>query len=141
MVFLIDINLLLALAWPNHPHHALASAWFQQVGKQGWATSAVTQLGFIRISSHPGISPHHTTPGAAHGLLLQWTQSHGHQYWQEPDGGLLSPDFAEVLPQIATHNFVTDAFLVSLARHHQGRLATLDHPLARLYPDTVELVG
>ncbi len=57
------------------------------------------------------------------------------------DGGLLSPDFAEVLPQIATHNFVTDAFLVSLARHHQGRLATLDRPLARLYPDTVELVG
>jgi predicted nucleic acid-binding protein len=53
---------------------------------------------------------------------------------------LLSPNFAEALPQIATHNFVTDAFLVSLARHHRGKLATLDRPFARLYPGTVELV-
>jgi predicted nucleic acid-binding protein len=28
MVHLLDVNLLIALAWPNHVHHTSARAWF-----------------------------------------------------------------------------------------------------------------
>ena len=50
---LLDINVLLALAWPDHQHHAAAHGWFAQESRLGWATCAFTQLGFIRLSSNP----------------------------------------------------------------------------------------
>ena len=27
MVYLLDVNVLIALAWPNHVHHAAAHTW------------------------------------------------------------------------------------------------------------------
>jgi predicted nucleic acid-binding protein len=35
---------------------------------------------------------------------------------------------------------VTDAYLAALARHHGGKVATLDEPFAKLYPDDVVLI-
>ncbi len=37
---LLDVNVLVALAWPNHAHHGAAIAWFTQVCKEGLATCA-----------------------------------------------------------------------------------------------------
>jgi predicted nucleic acid-binding protein len=51
--FLLDTNLLIALAWPQHVHHGEAHAWFGKVARGAWATCPITQLGFIRISSNP----------------------------------------------------------------------------------------
>ncbi len=39
------------------------------------------------------------------------------------------------------HRQVTDAYLVALARHHHGRLATLDKGLAALHGAAVLLLG
>jgi predicted nucleic acid-binding protein len=39
------------------------------------------------------------------------------------------------------HRQVTDAYLVALARHHGGRLATLDRGLAALHGEEVELLA
>ena len=41
---------------------------------------------------------------------------------------------------IQGHRQVTDAWLVELARRQGGRLATLDEPLADLYPQVATLV-
>ncbi|MDB6039699.1 MAG: hypothetical protein JWM99_3540 [Verrucomicrobiales bacterium] len=38
---LLDTNVLLALAWPNHQHHAVAHRWFAKHTEQGWATCAL----------------------------------------------------------------------------------------------------
>ena len=38
------------------------------------------------------------------------------------------------------HRQITDSWLVELARRQGGVLATLDVPLATLYPEVVELV-
>ena len=35
---LLDVNVLLALAWPNHQHHAVAHRWFRRESRRGWAT-------------------------------------------------------------------------------------------------------
>lgn len=40
-IALLDTNVLLALAWPNHQHHAQAHAWFNLEAKNGWATCAI----------------------------------------------------------------------------------------------------
>ncbi len=50
-LLLLDVNVLLALAWPNHQFHAAAIAALSSRAR--WATCALTQLGFIRLSSNP----------------------------------------------------------------------------------------
>lgn len=45
--WLLDVNVLLALAWPNHLHHGLAQSWFRKSLTDGWATCSLTELGFI----------------------------------------------------------------------------------------------
>lgn len=141
MVYLLDINALLALAWPNHPHHHAAIQWLDELNaSSGWATCATTQLGFIRISSQPKFSPYHVSPDVASDLLSQWVARPGHAYWQEELGGLTGLAFQRMLPAILTHNFVTDGFLASVATVNGGKLATFDRPLARLFGDAVEII-
>jgi len=56
-LLLLDINVLLALAWPNHQLNRRARKRFISSSER-WATCAVTQLGFIRLSSNPAaVSP------------------------------------------------------------------------------------
>jgi predicted nucleic acid-binding protein len=55
MISLLDVNVLIALAWPNHIHHRLASRWFDRNRKSGWATCPLTQSGFVRVSSNAHI--------------------------------------------------------------------------------------
>ena len=38
MISLPDVNVLLALAWSNHPHHEAFHEWFGQEAANGWAT-------------------------------------------------------------------------------------------------------
>ena len=48
-----DVNLLIALAWNNHPHHTAAHDWFSRAAGDGWATCLLTQSGFLRLSMNP----------------------------------------------------------------------------------------
>jgi predicted nucleic acid-binding protein len=47
-VLLLDVNVLLAIAWPNHQFHTTAIAAVSPQNR--WATSALTELEFIRLS-------------------------------------------------------------------------------------------
>jgi len=120
-VALLDVNVLLALAWPNHQHHGAAHAWFHREASRGWATCALTQLAFIRLSSNPAYTPASVTPREAASLLARLTAHAAHHYWAtlaEP----ASLDFVRALG----HQQVADAYLVSVAERHQGRLVTFD---------------
>src|SRR5438105_2947269 len=124
--YLLDVNALLALAWAHHEFHLTAQAWFHRHRESGWATCAVTHLGFVRISSNPSFSSHPTTPAEAVAFLRQFAEMPGHQFWGEPALGLISTDSDAVLTQMATHNHVTDGYLVSVAQIRGGKLATFD---------------
>ncbi|MBL8175293.1 MAG: hypothetical protein JNK48_11535 [Bryobacterales bacterium] len=50
-LLLLDVNVLLAIAWPNHQFHRAAVKAVS--ARNRWATCALTQLGFIRLSSIP----------------------------------------------------------------------------------------
>jgi hypothetical protein len=122
---LLDVNVLLALTWPNHQHHAAAQAWFRRDGRRGWATCALTQLSFIRLSSNPAFTPAPATPPAAAALLEQLTAHAAHEYWPA-----LPAPVAAVLARVMGHQQVMDAYLVSLAERHRGRLVTFDRQVA-----------
>jgi uncharacterized protein len=51
------------------------------------------------------------------------------------------PYQADHLIGVIGHRQVTDAYLVALARHHGGRVATLDRGLAALHGEAVHLLA
>jgi len=122
---LLDTNVLLALAWPNHQHHAAAHAWFRKEARRPWATCALTQLAFVGLSSNPAYTALAVSPAAAAALLSKLTAVGRHRYWDD----LASPGpgtFAKALG----HQQVIDAYLVGEAERHKGRLATFDRRAA-----------
>ena len=68
MIPLLDVNVLVALAWPNHIFHKAAREWFSSVHQAGWATCPITQSGFVRVSSNPRVIPEARSPAEAIGL-------------------------------------------------------------------------
>ncbi len=144
---LLDVNTLLALAWEDHVHHGAAHRWFAAHHAAGWATCSVTQLGFVRLSAHPKFSAEPVTPAAAIEALRQIVATQaGHLFFAEPKRGLLggvrdTTGVDDVFAQALGHGAVTDAFLVLVARSNDGRLATFDRGVARLFPAHVELIS
>lgn len=138
-VALADVNVLVALAWPNHDGHAAARTWFAERGRTtGWATTPITEVGFIRVSSNRLALPLATSPENAAHVLRGLCATGRHEFW--PDDLRFAIDGA-LLPALRGHKQVTDAHLLSLARHHAGRLVTFDRALAQLAGDhTVELL-
>lgn len=133
---LLDVNVLIALAWPNHEHHTTAQSWFESSGQNAWATCPLTQLAFVRISSNPKIVQSAVSPREATALMASVTAQPGHEFW--PDS-LEVPAVAELSETgLSGHRQVTDAYLVALARHHDGRLATFDRGIAGLLSDSRE---
>ena len=127
---LLDTNLLIALAWPQHVHHAKAHEWFQGVGHSGWATCPVTQAAFIRISSNPKIIADAVAPRAALEVLQKIVAISGHRFWSDD----VAPAEAKIFTSAALvgHRQVTDAYLVALVQHHKGKLATFDRGVGEL---------
>jgi toxin-antitoxin system PIN domain toxin len=132
---LLDTNVLLALAWPTHQHHQPAHAWFAAHAKKGWATCAVTQLGFIRLSSNPAFTADAVSPREAAALLRQWTGFRGHRFWPSP-----AADAAVIYQHALGHQQVNDAWLAEVARKNSGKLVTLDTRQSVHAPDVVEVI-
>jgi toxin-antitoxin system PIN domain toxin len=138
--YLLDTNVLIALAWPNHVHHGEAQAWFEKKGAARFRTCPMTQTGFVRISSNPAFSPQAVTPGEALALLGQVKRLPGHDFW--PDDISLHDAIAG--RPLTGHRQVMDAYLLALAATHGGVLATLDRAIAvlgRQNPGGVEIIG
>ena len=132
MTFLLDLNLLLALAWPSHVHHDPAHGWLESEDSPRWATCPLTQLGFIRLSSNPLFSTDAVTPDAALDMLGAMTARDEHEFWPD-DLDWVASGFSVGL-RVSGHRQVTDAYLFSLARARSGCLATLDRRIRRLLP-------
>lgn len=135
---LLDTNVLLALAWPNHQHHAAAHEWFAANARKGWATCALTQVGFIRLSSNPAYTVNAVSPQDAAGLLQQWTRLRTHRLWSSP-----SADDPAIYLRAIGHQQVNDAWLVEAARRNSGRLVTLDTrlPVHAIEAGMIEIIG
>lgn len=83
MTALLDVNVLIALGWPNHVHHAAAQRWFTQFSSNGWATTPITEAGYVRISSNRSVMQVSTTPAIAIAQLAAMTSLAGHTFWPD----------------------------------------------------------
>jgi len=127
-LLLLDVNVLVALAWPNHQFHRIATQRLER-SRGRWATCAITQLGFIRLSSNPAVVGQARSPWEAASLLALMTQDDRHLYVSSlpsPSGG----KFLQDLERIHGSRQVTDSYLLTLAGQNQARLLTFDARLA-----------
>lgn len=125
-VYLLDLNVLLALSDPMHLHHEAAHRWFGAVGRGAWATCPLTENGFVRVASHPSYPNRPGDGPVVLSMLRQLCAAAGHRFW--PD----TASIRELLQPAAafTHSQLTDLYLLGLAVAHGGKLATFDRRIA-----------
>jgi uncharacterized protein len=137
MVSLLDVNVLVALAWPSHMHHERAHAWFGEHSRDGWATCPITQCGFVRVSSNPAVFRDAVTPSEAASLLSAMASHRSHSFWPDSVSFFEPPVTATA---ITGYRQVTDFYLVRLASSNGGRVATFDSGL-RMHAERDDLVS
>ncbi|NUM55079.1 MAG: VapC toxin family PIN domain ribonuclease [Candidatus Hydrogenedentes bacterium] len=130
-VALLDVNVLLALAWPSHVHNRYARTWFKSHRSAQWATCPLTQCAFIRISSNPKILAEACDPADAIALLRRFTSLDNHVFWSDA-----VPLTAPAVPAelLVGHRQVVDAYLLGLASHFGGKFVTFDRAVSALVP-------
>jgi len=130
------VNVLVALAWPNHVHHEAAHRWFaaRQRAKLRWATCPITQSGFVRVSSNARVVPQARSPIEAIQLLGRMLALPGHEFWRDDVSIVSSSHVAR--EKLVGHGQVTDAHLLALAIARRGLLVTFDGGVAEIVPDS-----
>ena len=127
---LADGNLLIALIVVDHMYHGPAVDWFA-TEEPTLATCPITEGTLLRFLMREGSSA-----SVAIGVLDAIRAAPWHRFWADD-----IPYEAAQLGGVIGHRQVTDAYLVALARHHGGRVATLDKGLAALHGGDVLLLG
>lgn len=135
MTVLPDVNVLVALIWESHLHHAAAREWFFGLDGEPWATCSVTQTGFVRVSSNPKVLVEAISVREAVATLASLVAHRGHRLLTDGAGFVDNP----LVPHesLVGHQQVTDAHLISIARQHDARVATIDRAMATLGGDGV----
>ena len=130
---LLDVNILLALFSEEHSSHAAAQRWFRENEKNRWATCPLTQAGFARLISNPSYSKSAIPPMEAIALLEENTHTTHHEFWA--DDLSYAQAIEPLKSRVTGHRQITDAYLLGLAMHRRGKLATFDRSIAKLLPE------
>ena len=116
MTHLLDVNVLLAAIWENHPQHDRTFRWL--AGKHV-SVCPLSELGFIRISTNPQVI--HAPMDRARKLLQA--------FLTERAAGRIPDDLAALDSHPQKTDQVTDFYLAALADKHGMKLATLDEKI------------
>lgn len=130
-VYLLDANVLIALATPEHSLNERAAAWFR-LGHR-FATCPITQGALVRFHMRAGVD---ATADSAKLLLESISSLPRHEFWPADVSYLEMPAAG-----IIGYRQVTNAYLALLAHKHGGSLATMDEALAALHAATVLIKG
>jgi uncharacterized protein len=131
---LLDVNVLIALAWPSHAHHEAAHRWFSLGNEEGFATCPMTQCGFVRISANPRIIPDAVSVETALIHLRMIAAHPRHVFWADHVDVSLESELPT--SNLRSHRQVTDFYLAALAFERNGKLATFDRGIPRTLENT-----
>jgi toxin-antitoxin system PIN domain toxin len=121
-VYLLDVNVLIALADSLHRDHEKVSLWFSKTHLNGWATCPITENGFLRILGHPNYPNGLGSIEKTRDMLLRLRALPGHQFWPEA----ISLCHKSSYPVLPAAKDLTNFYLLGLAVKNQGHFATLD---------------
>ena len=124
MTHLLDVNVLLAAIWKEHPHHPRVFEWLKE---KRIAVCPIGELGFIRIST--SVKSSFVAPMDETRELLK-------KFLLERDASRIPDDLPALESTPKKSDEVTDFYLAALAEKHGFELATMDtrvkHPAAML---------
>lgn len=135
-LLLLDVNVMLALAWPNHQFHRAAVGALSS--RKRWATCALTQLGFIRLSSNPAAVIAAKNPNEASALLARLVADPLHVYLEQMPPPV-SAAWGGAFALLVGHRQVTDAYLLKLAAANDAVLLTFDRRMEFVAPGTASV--
>jgi hypothetical protein len=119
--YLLDVNVLIALAEPEHVHHRTVMKWFNTPGLD-WGLCAFSEAGFLRVTMNPKTGSHTIVESAK--VLADLTNHRGYRLWPISAGwAALAAPFQE---RVFGHQQITDAYLLGLAVKENGVLVTTD---------------
>jgi toxin-antitoxin system PIN domain toxin len=113
MKYLLDVNVLLAAVWANHPQYPVADAWLK--GKYV-VVCPISELGFLRISTNKKAI---AAPMADARLALE-------TFLRETRATRVAEDLPALESHAENSEQITDHYLAALAQRHACKLATLD---------------
>lgn len=128
MTYLLDVNVLIALIDPAHVAHDDAHTWFASTGKHAWATCPITENGVLRIVGNPKYPNSPGSPAVVSEIVQKLRGLPGHAFWAE-ELSLVASDIVDPA-RVLTAAQVTDTYLLALASHRNGMLATFDRRLS-----------
>ena len=120
MIYLLDVNALVALGFVNHEFHDRVVSWIRAQTSPTLATCPITELGFVRVLAQAP-SYGFTIP-QARALLMRLKDASNARVTFMPDQHDVShlPTWVRIAKQI------TDGHLSKLASANGAVLATLD---------------
>jgi toxin-antitoxin system PIN domain toxin len=124
VIYLLDVNLLIALCDDHHTHHDAASAWFESEKVRRWATCPLTQNGFVRITSKSNYPGGHGTVSEQLKTLAELCRLPHHVFWPDEISLLRTQIWTGI--DLVNPSHLTDLYLLALAVERGGKLATLD---------------
>ena len=125
MTCLLDVNVLVALHLPRNSDFAKVDTWLARLGPEGFATCAITEAGLVRVLTQQSLySPDPIRLSEARFLLETFLQNAGHTFWPMDVGFSEATQAFE--SRMHSHKQITRGYLLGLAIHHKGKLATRD---------------
>lgn len=132
-----DVNILLAAARSDHPHHAIAYSWLEQSLDAAGRGSPLCLQGmvvasFLRLATHPRIFKEPTPIAAAVDFIDAMLEFPG---VQQPALGEEWPEFRELCSrQKLGDNDVPDAWLAAVVLRQSEHLVSFDGGFNRWLP-------
>lgn len=127
MIYLLDVNALVALGFMNHEFHDRITRWMRSAESFGLASSSITELGFVRVLSQA--PAYGLTVVQARSLLLRLKQSRSYPFHFLSD----THDISNLPAWVKAPRQMTDGHLSQLAKGHGALLATLDENISGSY--------
>jgi toxin-antitoxin system PIN domain toxin len=134
-VKLLDVNVVLAAHRADHPDHAIARPWLDDllVGGEQFGVPWMVWWSFLRLSSHPRVFPVPTPLEQSFDFIAAVRARPGHI---AVEGGARHLDCLRDLCRggEVSADLVPDAVLAALAVEHGGDVVSFDRDFAR-FPD------
>lgn len=125
--YLLDVNVLVALSVPTHHHHLPATEWFDEADFE-WATTPLTEAGYVRLMTNPRAVGFSVSASQAINGLRELREEPGFHFVS--DDTSLGEPVIDLGPMVGTKQ-VSDFHLVNLVAQNGMRLATFDGSLLR----------
>lgn len=137
-----DVNVLVHAVNDVSPAQSLASRWLAEgfESADGVALAWVVMLGFLRVTTRPGIFPRPLAPDQALGLLNHWL-AHPAARVVHPGPRHVALLGRYLVTAGSAGNLTTDAHIAALAQEHGATVGTFDRDFQRFDRVRVDWLG